>query len=618
MAESGIARLVAELKRRRVFRVLLVYGAVSYMLAEGSSIVLPALELPPWTLTFVIVLLILGLPIAVVLAWAYDITPEGIQRTSAIDAAVTASVENAPAAAPPPGVASGAPSAPSSGAASPPGVANAGTSRSDAVAAAGTAASSPPGDSPENERTHLIVLPFRMLRPDPETEFLSSSLPDAISCSLAGLRSLVVRSMMTSSRYGAEGPDLTALAQHGVNAVLTGTLLRIGGQLRLTAQLAHAPEGTILWSEVTVVDLDDLFALQDELSRRVLDSLSVSLTARERMRLRRDAPVSARAYELYLRANHLSHQTGQWDEARKLYLESLHDDPKYAPAWACLGRCYRLIAKWSPDPAVRESMRAEAETSFQHAFELNPDLPIAHHFFAQLEVELGRASSAMTRLIRCLRESDADPELFAGVVHSCRFAGLLEASISAHLRARRLDPAIATSVGHTYFMLGRYDRVVDEAYGDIGYLAPLALTMLGRKADALRLLHENQTRVAGTTASHHLESLRAILEGDRERGLAAAREALQHVGDPEGRFYAVRHIARLGDAEGALAHLEQLLGRGYCCAHQLRDDPWLASVRELPEFAEISARAEAAIQQAAADFIAAGGPQVVGPIAVAA
>lgn len=606
MAGSRVARLVAELKRRRVFRVLLVYGAVSYMLAEGSSIVLPALELPNWTLTFVIVLLILGLPLTVVLAWAFDITPEGIQRTSAMDAA--AAHHDAAT------VASSASVAASEVAES----SASGPVRSAVDVGSRPTSLSAPADAGEPERTHLIVLPFRMLRPDSETEFLSSSLPDAISCSLAGLRSLVVRSVMTGGRHGAEGPDLATLAQHGVNAVLTGTLLRIGAQLRLTAQLAQAPDGTILWSEVTVVDLDDLFALQDELSRRILDSLSVSLTARERLRLRRDAPVSARAYELYLRANHLSHQTGHWEEARKLYLESLHDDPKYAPAWACLGRCYRLIAKWSPDPSVREAMRAEAEASFQHAFELNPDLPIAHHFFAQLEVEVGRASSAMTRLIRCLRDSDADPELFAGVVHSCRFAGLLEASVSAHLRARRLDPAIATSIGHTYFMLGRYDRVVDESFGDIGYIAPLALTMLGRKADALRLLRENEGRVAGTTASHHFESLCAILEGDRERGLAAAREALDHVRDPEGRFYAVRHIARLGDGEDALVHLDQLLDRGYCCAHQLREDPWLESVRELPRFEAISARAEAAMRQAAADFVAAGGPQVVGPIAVAA
>ncbi|MCG6989796.1 MAG: hypothetical protein LJF06_16675 [Gemmatimonadetes bacterium] len=601
MDRLRIRRFVDELRRRRVFRVLLVYLAVSYGLAQVADLLMPALELPSWTVTFVVVLLLLGLPITVVLAWAFDITPEGIERTlplsgeiPTVEGAQRAAAIAAPPAAPPD---------------------NTSPARPAAVVEQGVERAS---DSSGSGPTQLMVLPFRMLKEDPETEFLASSLPDAITCSLAGLRSLVVRSSIAGTRFAGGTPDLSSIADRGVDAVLMGTLLRIGTQLRLTVQLAHVPDGTMLWSEVTVVDLGDLFALQDELTRRVLDSLSVSLSASERMQLRRDAPGSAHAYELFLRANHLSHQTGRWDEARQLYLQSLHIDAAYAPAWAYLGRCYRLIAKWSPDASVHEAMQAEAEASFQHAFELNPDLPVGHRFFAQLEVELGRAPSSMVRLIQSLRHSDADPDLFAGLVHSCRFAGLLRESASAHLRARRLDGSIPTTAGHTFFMLGRYDGAASEAWGDIGYLAPIALTMIGRKADAIRVLREGETRAAATTARHHLASLQAILTGDSRRALSEAIDSLEIVRDPEGRFYAARHIAHLGEGEKALEIIRGVLEMGYCCAHQLQHDPWLASVRAEPGFAEAAERADAALREATAQFKAAGGPEVVGPVAVAA
>jgi TolB-like protein len=111
--------------------------------------------------------------------------------------------------------------------------------------------------------TRLIVLPFRMLRPDPEIDFLAFSLTDALTTSLSGLDSLVVRSSLTSSAVAGEHVDLRTIASAAeVDAVLTGTLLRAGDQLRVTTQLAETPSGTVLWSQTTQVQIGDVFALQ--------------------------------------------------------------------------------------------------------------------------------------------------------------------------------------------------------------------------------------------------------------------------------------------------------------------------------------------------------------------
>ena len=154
--------------------------------------------------------------------------------------------------------------------------------------------------------TRLVVLPFRVLRPDPETDFLAFSLPDAIATSLSGIGSLIVRSSATAARFAGDAPDLKALAAEAdVDRVVMGTLLRSGDQLRAAAQLVEAPGGTLLTSHTVQSSLGDLFRLQDDIARRVVEALSLPLTGGGTSPTP-DAPHDARAYELYLRANELA------------------------------------------------------------------------------------------------------------------------------------------------------------------------------------------------------------------------------------------------------------------------------------------------------------------------
>ena len=152
------------------------------------------------------------------------------------------------------------------------------------------------GETPTARRmTRLVVLPFRMLRPDPEIDFLSFSLADAITASLGSLESLVVCSSLAAARFKADAPDLSALASElDVDAAVTGTLLRAGAQVRVATQLVEARGGRLLWSQTAQVTLNDVFQLQDDLTRQIVESLSLPLSAREQRMLSHDAPANAR------------------------------------------------------------------------------------------------------------------------------------------------------------------------------------------------------------------------------------------------------------------------------------------------------------------------------------
>ena len=208
----------------------------------------------------------------------------------------------------------------------------------------------------------------------------------------------VVRSSLAAARFAGETPDLkTIAAETDVDIVLTGTLLSSGGQLRVSTQLVEAPSGALNWSKTSQMAVQDIFQLQDDLVNRIVESLSLPLTAREHRRLKHDVPASPTAYEYYLRGNLLYHDWTKMSVARDLYLRCIEEDPQYAPAWARLGRCHRLIAKWSGEPDID---LARAETALKRALQLNPDLPVAHHVYAQLESDIGRAQDAMERLLR--------------------------------------------------------------------------------------------------------------------------------------------------------------------------------------------------------------------------
>jgi serine/threonine protein kinase len=442
----------------------------------------------------------------------------------------------------------------------------------------------PPPSAAIPPHTKVIVLPFRMLRRDEEVDFLAYSLPDAIVASLAGINSMIVRSSLAAQRYASEPLDIARIAtEQDVNAILSGSILSLGGRLRVSAQLAEAPSGTVKWSHSAETTLDDIFGLQDDLTRKIVRTLSGSVTESDSSALRKDVPRSALGYEFFLRANQQAHEPRGWLLARDLYRRSVEDDPNFAPAWARLGRTLWIISKYTDDT---EDNFALAQQALQRAIELNPDLSLAQRYYAELEVEREETIDSLKRLKESVLRRPNNPDLRAALGKALRYSGLLQESLQEFLKVRELDQNMITSISHTYFMLGDYETAYRSIHKDIFYMGPLVLAMLGREKEAIQELRETLQGDHDRQFRAYHEGLLATLKGDREGARRANEIIAEHNRDPEALFYVTRSFARIGDVERALEIMERL-SRSFFSPFTFEHDPWLEPLRSSPRFAEI-------------------------------
>jgi eukaryotic-like serine/threonine-protein kinase len=466
--------------------------------------------------------------------------------------------------------------------------------------------------------TRLVVLPFRVLRPDAETDFLAFSLPDAIATSLSGIGSLIVRSSATAARFNEDAPDLKAVAAEAdVDRVVMGSLLRSGDQLRAVAQLVEAPGGTLITSQTVQSSLGDLFRLQDDIARRVVEALSLPLAGAVASPAP-DAPQSARAYEFYLRANELARTYEGLPAARDLYQRCLELDSTFAPAWAHLGRCHRVIGKFIDGTPGSEG---RAEEAFRRALELNPRLSVAHKFYAGLEADIGQAQRALVRLLGEATRHGNDPELFAGLVHACRYCGLYEESIASHAEARRLDPNVPTSVEQTLLMQGDIDRLlsVDPAPIDVGAdsgIRIIALGLAGRRDEARRALQALQMRAPSAIPALQAWTDHLMAWLDRRPAdmliTITALDPLKIQDDPEAIFQEGWLLCDVGEHERGFGALKRAVDKGYAVAPTLAGSRQFDAMRNDSAFQALLAQAEASRLGALAAFRQAGGERLLG------
>lgn len=478
----------------------------------------------------------------------------------------------------------------------------------------------PPGDpqpapsEDETDQTRLAVLPFRILRPDPEIDFLEFSLPDAVACSLVGVSSLVVRATSSVMQYAGTSPDPREVGREAnVDLVLAGTILRAGEKVRVATQLSEGSDGTLLWNETATVSMGDLFELQDALARRIVSSLSGPLDTggAEEPTRDRDQPHSGAGYELYLRANQVAIQGGDWAGGVELYEAALEKDPEYAPAWARLGRCHRLIGKYSGDSATTKERFARAEEALQRALELDPDLALAHSYLAQLEVEQGHAIEGMGRLLRRVSESGRAVDFFIGLTHACRYAGLLDASRKAHEIATEMDPEAVTSIPFTHLLAGEYEEAIRTS--EPGAWSVIhAQIHLGRGDAATEVIEDFREGISGQALRNLTNALLAAARGDRETAVERGWKAVEGFSDPEGRFQLAAHWADLGALDDALTLIETAVDGGFHCAQALQALPIFEPLRDRPEFGALLERAEAGRAAALKAFRAEGGPGILG------
>ncbi|UCC73716.1 MAG: hypothetical protein JSV86_03915, partial [Gemmatimonadota bacterium] len=251
---SRLQRLLEELKRRRVFRVAVVYAAVAFVIWQAAEIAVPGLNLPDIVLTTVILLTVLGFPVALALAWAFDVTPEGVKRTE------------------PEGVAVERPEA------------------------------SPPLEG-EPVRKSIVVLPFDNMSPDPQDAYLSDGLTEEIITGLSCCGPLRVISRNSARALkGTQKDTRTIASELDVQYVLEGSVRKAGNDLRITAQLIDGRTDEHLWSERYSGTLDDVFDMQERISCSIVDALMLELSPEEERRLTERPIDNVQAYECYLRA----------------------------------------------------------------------------------------------------------------------------------------------------------------------------------------------------------------------------------------------------------------------------------------------------------------------------
>jgi hypothetical protein len=260
-----------------------------------------------------------------------------------------------------------------------------------------------------------------------------------------------------------------------------------------------------------------------------------------------------------------------------------------------------------------------AEEAFRRALEINPRLSIAHKFYANLEADIGQAQRALTRLLGEASRRGNDPELFAGLVHACRYCGLYDQSIAAHAEARRLDPNVPTGVDQTMMMMGDIDRLIamtppSEIAGADDGIRVIGLGLAGRRDEAKQKLREMRyaSRIPLFTA--WIDFLQAWLDGQAQDVFdrIGARAALKIQDDPEAIFQEGWLFCDLGALDRGLPCLQRAVAKGYFVAPTLARAPQFDALRGTPEFTALLTQAEEGRDRALEAFRQFGGDRLLG------
>jgi eukaryotic-like serine/threonine-protein kinase len=468
---------------------------------------------------------------------------------------------------------------------------------------------------PVRALTRIVVPPLRMARTDPDVGFLSFGLAEAVSGTLAGLGDVVVRAPAVAAKWSEEPGDPRRLAAEAdVDLVLACTLLRSGPQLRVTTQLLEASSGTVIGSTSIKGVMDDIFALEDALTTAAMELLAPRLghTAQRVAAAppRRDVPASPRAFELFLRGMEQARRLTDTEAARALFQQAVDEDPQFAPAWAALGRAHRVMGKFYGDRAAHDEL---AEAAFRRALALSPDLPLAHRYLTHFEAEHGRAGDAIVRLLGHAATNRHDAQLFAGLVHACRYAGLLDQSIAAHDEALRLDPNVTTSVEYTIALLpDGVEKAARLAARRGAVEAVFPAIALGNPPDAREWLATVSIESVPPAFQRSYEAIEAFAHGRAGEVAAAIERAIAAHVDPEALFIFGVLLVRVNQPERGLEVLSGAVGAGYAPATTLVHNPGLDVLRGHAAFNALCEDAWQRLRAARERFDAAGGPEMLG------
>jgi TolB-like protein/Flp pilus assembly protein TadD len=435
----------AELKRRKVHRVAIAYAVAAWLLIQIATQVFPFFEIPNWAVRLIVLVLVLGFPIALTLSWIFDLTPQGIRRTEESDGSLAA-LPVGPAAI---------------------------------------------RNIPEKS---IAVLPFENLSDDKENEYFAAGVHNDILSNLAKVADLKVISRTSVQQFKSGTRNLREIGLAlGVAHILEGTARRAGNRIRVNAQLIDARSDAQLWGETFDREITDLFALQSELAQRISQELRANLSPREKTNLQTHPTRDILAYELFLRARELFHWAGSgysYDkgaDALRLIDEAIKRDPQFALAYGLASRLHSELFWFGYDKSASRLEKAKAAADA--ALELQPDLGEAHlakafyyyYGFRQYDV----AQKHVTAAIRAI-PNDADVLNTAGAI--ARRVGRWNEAASTLEQARDRDPrnlSVLWSLFESYLALHEYTKA-DGTVNDALSVSPAAdFFVLARSAIAL-------------------------------------------------------------------------------------------------------------------------------------
>ncbi len=518
-----MSRFFDELRRRRVAKASAIYAVVAWAVIEAASVILPALNLPDWTVTFVVVLALLGFPVVLVFSWIFDFTGDGVVRTPAANGSAAGGV-------------------PAQGRVI------------DFVVIAvllgvigwlgwERAFDDRPAD-PATTFDSIAVLPFINMSGDADNEYFSDGLAEELLNALVGVQGLRVAARTSSFQYKGRNLDVREIGKAlGVDTVLEGSVRKSGDRIRVTAQLIRATDGFHLWSQTYDRDLEDVFAVQDEITLAIVDALELQLGTSARARQSARHTDSIEAYEAYLRGRFEMHKrtADSLVSATEDFRRAIELDRNYAAAHSGLADTWVLRSSYGGvdgqealrqaeplarravelDPNLAEAQasmgfvlaqKAEfADTAIEHyrkAIELNPSYSPAYHWLGlalQQQARFSEAAEVMRKaiaidpryatgkraLLSALRNIDAndeadalarrlavehpdDPLVFYGLGGDAQRMNRPVDALRHYAHALELDPTNITvriSVAYLLLQLGAVDRA-DEQVAIVRRLQP--------------------------------------------------------------------------------------------------------------------------------------------------
>jgi adenylate cyclase len=524
-------RIFSELKRRRVTRVIVLYAIAGWIVIEVSSTVLPNLNLPDWSVTLVTVLVALGFVLAIMLAWAFDIGPDGIHRT----------LDTVPA-----GVESGT------------------------EPSAEQQAKPEPTASENIDLKSIAVLPFVNMSGDAENEYFSDGISEEILNLLVKLPKLRVASRTSSFAFKGKDFDIPEVAQRlNVGTVLEGSVRRAGDRVRITGQLIETSTDSHLWSETYDREMKDVFAIQDDIAQSIVDALQMTLTPKDRRALQYVATSNPEAYDYYLKGRKFMYamSSRNFEHAIRMYDKAIELDPNYAIAYAGIADTYSQMFRFSDASPQNAAKALEAS---MHAVELDPDSAEAHAsrgLALFINEEYQRAEKHFETAILL------NPKLFESYFFyalSCSSQGNYEKAARLFIQATDVNPA---------------------DYQSPSFLA-LAYTALGRADDAMAARHRTIDLIErhldmnpDDTRALYIGAANLSSLGDSKRAMDWAGRAFEAGrNEPMVLYNVACTYALLGESERAMELLEKAISLGWGDRAWLETDSDLDSLRAIPRF----------------------------------